>query len=631
MRRKQGFQLIKRDSQEEMEGEETTPTQNNLRVIHTNAKSSNEDGPSSPKRWRMPPLPRTKRDKEQHAAAAATERLRRRECSILIELIRTCLATNDIRTHLPAGAKSIHNLSQLDVLEVAANMLPDYIHDMISVRHILCDIEKLSKLGKRANVRNMECMRPRMNYGELHFNIGLLTENAINKDKPVFAKYGKTGPSTTAVAEFYRAQFQHNLQDALELVYTTNPKEFFVVSDRIQSMLDKVHGVGRRQNTDHFEHSSGECTHSRENLPLLDNDFENPCDCPEQTCEYPSTEESLVDQLASDLQCESERPNLNWPEGTQDNEFHFLDSEFTLGPEDIISLEGDERLDQPLTHCLPNEQTAGHCDSTGLSTSTLFERHSRVRKTARAPSNDGELPHTIRKQNLAQALDENGCVSEELSSETLANDDCIGKEHDFVELSENAMKYCQELDAIYGDMPTEDDDNHIDECIQILDEIGSLGCQSHRLVQEEEIEWSDIFEKCPPMGTRNSSNINEDLGNSENDSAVPQNICIWDDTDIGATEVFPTATANSPLHVGTVDELSSFVNNDTEPIDSDSNEGNFADTSIEACISNYDGNNHSDLFEIEISEIEWRDVIGSTTDDTDFLSPSDFHLDLFTP
>lgn len=185
MRRKQSLQLIKRDSQEEMEEVETTPMQDNLQVIHTNAESLSEDGPSSPKRRRMPPLTRTRRDKEQHAAAAAAaERFRRREFSILIELIRTCLTTNDIRTYLPGGAKSIEKLSQLDVLEVAANMIPDYIHDMISVKHILCDIEKLSNLGKRTNVRNMECIRPRVNYGELHSNIGLLTENAINRDKP---------------------------------------------------------------------------------------------------------------------------------------------------------------------------------------------------------------------------------------------------------------------------------------------------------------------------------------------------------------------------------------------------------------------------------------------------------------
>lgn len=55
------------------------------------------------------------------------------------------------------------------------------------------------------------------------------------------------------------------------------------------------------------------------------------------------------------------------------------------------------------------------------------------------------------------------------------------------------MKYCQEVDVIDGDMPAKNDDNHIDECIQILDEIASLGCQSHRFVQEEEVEWSDIF------------------------------------------------------------------------------------------------------------------------------------------
>lgn len=66
-----------------------------------------------------------------------------------------------------------------------------------------------------------------------------------------------------------------------------------MVPDRIQPMLDKLHGVRRRQNTDHFEHSNAECTHFSENLPLPDNDYENPCDCPEQTYEYLSTEKSL--------------------------------------------------------------------------------------------------------------------------------------------------------------------------------------------------------------------------------------------------------------------------------------------------------------------------------------------------
>lgn len=73
------------------------------------------------------------------------------------------------------------------------------------------------------------------------------------------------------------------------------------------------------------------------------------------------------------MQCESERPNCNWPEGTQENGFHFSDSEFTLDPEDIINLEGNERLDQP------------------------------------------------------QAFDENECVSGQLTSKTLANEDYTGK------------------------------------------------------------------------------------------------------------------------------------------------------------------------------------------------------------
>ncbi|KAM3182903.1 hypothetical protein ACTXT7_011406 [Hymenolepis weldensis] len=652
MRRKQSFRLIKRDSQEEKEEVETISMQNNLQVIHTNAKSLSEDGPSSPRRRRISAIPRTKRDRKKHATAAAAERFRRREFSILIELIRTCLTTNDIRTYLPEGSNSIQKLSQLDVFEVAAKMIPDYVHDMISVRHILRDIEKLSNLSKRTNLRNMECIRPRVNYSELHYNIGLLTENAINKDKPIFAKYGKSGPSTTMVAESYRTQFQYNVQKDLELVFTTDPKEFFLVPDRIQSKLGKLHGARGRQNTDHFEHSNAEYTHFRGNLPLLNNDYENSCDCPEQTYEYLSTEKSLADQLASNLQCESKRPNFDRPEGTQDNEFHFSDSEFTLDPEDIINLEGNGMLDQPQTHYLPNEQTAGQNDSTGLSTGqfqhtkqmeyhntenkeemekhSMSNRYSRMYKTAWALSNDSELPHTLRKRNPAQAFDENECVSGELSFETPANEDYTGKQHAIIEKSGNAMKYCHELDARYEDMSTKNDCSHIDECIKIQNEIDSPGCQSHRFVQEEEeVKCSGISEQCPGTDTRHISNKNLDLANSENDSAVLQKID-WNDIDIGAIEVFTTETANSTPFVGTPDELSSFVNHGTEPIDSDNNAYKFADIPIEACISNDDGSSPLHLFEIEISETEWKDIIESKTDDIDSFSLSDFDPDLFS-
>nr|CDS30474.1 hypothetical protein HmN_000285500 [Hymenolepis microstoma] len=612
MRHKQNLRSVAHKLQEDGNEGETAPTHKDPGGIHTNMELVRGDGPSSPKIRKISAHAHKKKHFKHHAIA---ERFRRRERSLLFELIRSCLTNKEVKAYLPKCSTSVRKLSQFEILTIAVKMIPNYIHDMISVKHILRDIEELSNMSKRLNLKNMECKRPRANYIELHTNIGALTEKVISEDKPAFAAFGKDGPSTMSVAEYHRAKFQHGMLNDLKMVVSKRPEKFFSVPDWIQSPLTRTRATRRHQSTNHSNQCNTKRVHPGKYSSPIHNVFVNKCDYDVDSYKYLSSATPLVGQLASHVQAEVKWPNCDKPDvstgdfqGSYEDDLSLSNTKVNYDLAKAITLDGNEIYDQSLNPFSSNQQTTARGDSLGLSIGqfrhtkqqlehpdregrgetkkrAIINRPKRTRGTMWTLSNLRESQSTLNKRIHAQAVDEYGCVAGESNSETLLNFD-------------NYTPRGQEQDLRHEEMfPPVFPNSRISKQRATADAF-HLWCKRR------------------------------DVKDCSIDSVVPQQLPM-DATDVGEIEIVTTETANRAPLVGTQISLSPIVNNETELIGSGAGENNSVDVPSETGISNGSGIIPLDLLDIKISDLGLGDVIRNDIDNTDSLFPFNFDLDSF--
>lgn len=132
--------------------------------------------------WKRPMHCSSARHPQSQGHHSEQERERRREISVLYELLRQCISSNDVYTYLPGREKPIEKLSQLDILEISTFIVPDELHDMKVSKYLMEDIKRLEALCRRLELQ-FDVLRPTRSYLHCHKDIADMIAAILSEDK----------------------------------------------------------------------------------------------------------------------------------------------------------------------------------------------------------------------------------------------------------------------------------------------------------------------------------------------------------------------------------------------------------------------------------------------------------------